>query len=77
MEPLGPERGFARLSAVQGKNVAPPDCPRTLGVSKRRVPRPSPPPLLGEDSADILGVAGYSATKIAELAAAGATLLDA
>ena len=35
----------------------------------------SPPPLLGEHSAELLGEAGYSKAEIAELAARGITLL--
>lgn len=47
-----------------------------LSADGERVAYPSPPPALGEHSAEILAEAGYSDTEIAELAAAGVTRVE-
>jgi formyl-CoA transferase/CoA:oxalate CoA-transferase len=53
---------------------------RTVGLpfsaDGERVAYPSPPPALGEHSAQILAEAGYSEAEIAELGEAGVTRLD-
>jgi crotonobetainyl-CoA:carnitine CoA-transferase CaiB-like acyl-CoA transferase len=47
-----------------------------LSVDGHRVTYASPPPRLGEHSAEILGEAGYAEAEIAELAAARVTLVE-
>ncbi len=47
-----------------------------LSADGDRIRYASPPPTLGEHSAEILGEAGYSTGEIAELAASGLTRLD-
>jgi len=47
-----------------------------LSADNDRVEYGSPPPRLGEHSAEILAEAGYSDAEITELAAAGVTRLD-
>ena len=47
-----------------------------VSVDGDRVTYPSPPPRLGEHSAEVLAEAGYSETEITELAAARVTLVE-
>ena len=65
-------KGRRALAQAREKRVPLGPLPFPLRDSSRSTVsrRPSPPPLLCEDSADILGE-GYSATKIVVLAAAG------